>query len=198
MGGFSSESYGPAPVGEAIAEASAAHYPWFALHIKSNLEKISATILESKGLPVYYPSFKSRKRWSDRVKEIEVPLFAGYVFCRFDPEDRLPILKTHGVLSIVGVAGVPAPVAEEEIQSVQKLVQSGLAAGPWPFVRTGQRVIIERGPLAGSEGILVQVKSQYRVVVSISLLQRSVAAEIDIEMARLLPPSAKDRISSSN
>src|ERR1035438_2301381 len=104
--------------------------PWFALHIKSNFEKVTATILAAKGLDVYFPSFRSRRRWSDPVKEIELPLFPGYLFCRFDPNNRLPILTTPGVLSVVGVAKTPAPIAEGEIRSVQRIVAAG--AGAWP------------------------------------------------------------------
>jgi transcription antitermination factor NusG len=158
--------------------------PWFALHIKSNFEKVTATILGAKGLDVYFPSFRSRRRWSDRVKEIDLPLFPGYLFCRFNPHNRLPILTTPGVLSVVGVAKTPAPIAEDEIRSVQRIVESGLAARPWPFLHVGQRVIIEKGALQGIEGILLEVKHHYRIVVSISLLQRSIAAEIDSTMVR--------------
>ena len=160
--------------------------PWFGLHIKSNFEKVVATILEAKGLEVYCPSFRSRRRWSDRVKEIEEPLFPGYVFCRFDPNNRLPILTTPGVVSIVGVARTPAPIAEDEIRAVQRIVASGLTARPWPFLQVGQRVVIEKGALAGTEGILLELKNRYRIVVSISLLQRSIAAEIDVEIVRAL------------
>lgn len=163
-----------------------AQRPWFALHIKSNFEKVAATILESKGLDVYYPSFRSKRRWSDRVKEIERPLFPGYVFCRFDPNHRLPILTTPGVLNVVGVAKTPAPIPEAEICAVQKIVQSGMAVQPWPFLQVGQRVLIEKGAFAGTEGILLEVKNQYRIVVSISLLQRAIAAEIDAETVREL------------
>src|SRR5438477_5660555 len=158
--------------------------PWFGLHIKSNFEKVVATILEAKGLEVYCPSFRSRRRWSDRVKEIEEPLFPGYVFCRFDPNNRLPILTTPGVVSIVGVARTPAPIAEDEIRTVQRIVASGLQARPWPFLQVGQRVVIEKGALAGTEGILLELKNRYRIVVSISLLQRSIAAELHIEVVR--------------
>jgi transcriptional antiterminator NusG len=191
---FDSVSFSP---GVAIS-VGIANNPWFALHIKSNFEKVAATILESKGLVVCYPSFRTRRRWSDRVKEVEKPLFPGYVFCRFDPNNRLPILTTHGVLGVVGMGGTPVAIAEDEIVSVQRMVQSGRGAAPWPFIRAGQRVVIERGPLAGTEGILVQARSQYRIVVSIDLLQRSVAAEIDIEMARLVPPSPRHQLDSTH
>jgi transcription antitermination factor NusG len=163
--------------------------PWFGLHIKSNFEKVAATILEAKGLEVYFPSFRSRRRWSDRVKEIDEPLFPGYLFCRFDPYNRLPILTTPGVLSIVGVAKTPAPIDETEICAVRRIVESGLAARPWPFLQVGQRVVIERGSLAGTEGILLKFKNRYRIVVAVSLLQRAIAAEIDVEMVRAVHSS---------
>lgn len=171
--------------------------PWFGLHIKSNFEKVTATILEAKGLEVYLPSFRWRRRWSDRVKEIDQPLFPGYVFCRFDPNNRLPILTTPGVLSIVGVARTPAPIAEDEVSAVKRIVEAGLVARPWPFLQVGQRVVIERGALAGTEGILLDFKNRYRIVVSISLLQRSIAAEIDVEMVRAVhsPPARQGLVS---
>jgi transcription antitermination factor NusG len=167
-----------------MTERAETHSPWFALHIKSNFEKVTATILTAKGLDVYFPTFRSRRRWSDRVKEIDQPLFPGYLFCRFDPNHRLPILVTPGVLSIVGVAKTPAPIEEDEIQAVRRIIDSGLAARPWPFLHAGQHVRIEKGPLAGTEGILLELKNRYRIVISISLLQRSIAAEIDIDMVR--------------
>jgi transcription antitermination factor NusG len=171
----------------------ASETPWFGLHIKSNFEKVTATILEARGLEVYFPSFRSRRRWSDRVKEIDQPLFPGYLFCRFDPHNRLPILMTPGVLSIVGIAKTPAPIADAEICAVQRIVESGLAAGPWPFLQAGQQVVIERGPLAGTEGILLKFKNRYRIVVSVSLLQRSIAAEIDVDMVRAVHSSPARR-----
>ncbi len=154
--------------------------------------------LEAKGLDVYYPSFRQRRRWCDRIKEIEKPLFPGYVFCRFDPDHRRPVLMTQGVVSMVGVAGIPTPLADSEIEAVQKIVRSGLAARPWPFQKAGQHVIIERGPLAGTEGIILELKSIYRIVVSINLLQRSVAAEIDAEMARAIRSLPNRRRASTN
>jgi transcription antitermination factor NusG len=120
-----------------------------------------------------------RKRWSDRIKEIEAPLFAGYLFCRFNPQDRLPILKTPSVLQIVSFNKVPAALDESEIRSVQTIVAAGLTHHPWPFLAVGDRVRIESGPLVGLEGILTNVKSSQRLVLSVTLLQRSVAVEID-------------------
>lgn len=101
------------------------------------------------------------------------------MFCRFDPLDRLPILSTPGVVSIVGIGKFPRPVEDHEIEQVQAILASGVSAQPWPFLAIGQRVRISGGSLTGLEGFLVNFKNSYRLVVSVTLLQRSVAVEID-------------------
>lgn len=155
---------------------------WYALRVKSNFERVAATILEGKNVDVFLPTWRTRTRWSDRMKEIDSPLFPGYVFCRFDVNSRLPILTTSGVLSIVGNGRIPASIAEQEISAIQAVSRSGLASMPWPFLRVGQRVVVRKGPLAGMEGILLSLPNRYRIVISISLLQRSIATEIDADM----------------
>jgi transcription antitermination factor NusG len=153
--------------------------PWFAVQTKPRHEKVTAWALHNKGYEEFLPLYRSRRRWSDRIKELDIPLFSGYVFCRFDPESRLPILTTPGVISIVGMGKTPAPVTEAEIGALQAVVQSGLKAEPWPFLKVGQAVRIDWGPLAGLEGILLALKNRQRLVVSVTLLQRSVAVEIE-------------------
>lgn len=158
--------------------------PWYALRVKSNFEKLTSQILQQKGYEAFLPTYHTRNRWSDRMKSVERPLFPGYLFCRFDQGDRLPILVTPGVVSVVGLGKTPAPIPEAEIQSVKGIIRSGLPATPWPFVRVGQRLVMERGPLRGIEGILQEIKSQYRFIVSVDLLQRSVAAEVESDWVR--------------
>lgn len=153
--------------------------PWFAVQVRSRYENIVAACLTSKSYECFLPTYWCRRRWSDRIKDLELPLFPGYLFCRFNPQDRLPILKTPGLISILGIAQNPVPVDEVEIASVRTLVSSGLLHQPWPYVSIGQRVRIEYGALCGLEGILQSFKGRHRIVVSVSLLQRSVAAEID-------------------
>ncbi len=153
--------------------------PWFALQVKSRYENSVAAHLAGKGYEWFLPLYESRRRWSDRNKKIEQPLFPGYVFCRFNPLFRLPILITPGVIGIVGVGKMPVPIEDSEIASIQTIVKSGLPNQPWPFLQVGERVRIESGPLEGLEGILLGSKGNHRVVVSVMLLQRSVAAEID-------------------
>jgi transcription antitermination factor NusG len=165
--------------------------PWFALHVRSRCEKVVAASLRSKGYEEFLPLYRSRNRWSDRVKDVDLPLFPGYVFCRLRPATRLPVLTTPGVVSIIGSGKIPQPVEPEELVAIQSLVKSGLPAVPWPFLKAGEHVRIEHGALEGVEGILTAVKKEFRVVLSVTLLQRSVAVEIDRSFIRpILPRSA--------
>jgi transcription antitermination factor NusG len=172
--------------------ATANHGPqWYALTVKPNHEKAAAQALGCKSLESFLPLYHSRRRWSDRIKELDLPLFAGYVFCRFAEGERAQVLATPGVTSVVGFGSQPAPVTEEEIRAVRTMIASGLPLGPWPYLRVGERVRIEAGPLSGLEGILTQVKDVWRVVVSVELLQRSVAAEVDRDVLAVVDRGAR-------
>jgi transcription antitermination factor NusG len=169
-------------------------YPWFAVQVRTQREQGVADYLSGKAYEWFLPTYKRRKLWSDRVREIQVPLFPGYLFCRFDPQDRLPILKTPGVIQIVGYNRVPVPVDELEIAAVQKLVASGVPNQPWPFLAVGDRVRIESGPLRGLEGILTHLRGTHRLVLSVTLLQRAVAVEIDSALVESLGSSRVQRV----
>jgi transcription antitermination factor NusG len=162
---------------------------WFALRVRGHYEKSVADKLHGAGYDVLLPLYKCRRRWSDRIKEFEAPLFPGYLFARFDALDRLPILKTTGIIQIVSSNHVPLPVDESEISAVQTIVASGVPSQPWPFLHIGNRIRIESGPLTGLEGILVAFKGKHRLLISVSLLQRSVVAEIDSAYVTSLSPS---------
>jgi transcription antitermination factor NusG len=159
-------------------------HPWFAVRVRSNHERIVELHLRERGYEQFAPSYKLERQWTDRKKEVDQFLFPGYVFCRFDPHDRLPVLTVPGVVGLVGFGKVPAPIPEQEMERVRRLVQSGLLVTPFPFLELGQTVLIERGPLAGMEGILTETKGKYRLVVSIQLLRRSVSAEVDRNCVR--------------
>jgi len=158
---------------------STPRFAWFALQVHSRHELTVADFLEGGGYESFLPMYICRKRWSDRIKEVKTPLFPGYLFCRFNPENRLPILKTPGVTQIVGYNRVPVPIDEAEIHAIRTLVASGLPNQPWPFLEVGDLVRIESGPLCGLEGKLMEFKGNRRLVLSVSLLRRSVAVEID-------------------
>src|SRR5271154_2910630 len=164
-------------------------FPWFALQVRTRYEAGVADQLSRQGYEQFLPLYKLRKRWSDRIKEVNSPLFPGYLFCRFNPQDRLPILKTPGVIQIVGFNNGPAAVDEAEIHSIQTLVAAGVPHQPWPFLAAGDRVRIESGPLLGLEGILIDVKRSHRLVLSVTLLQRSVAVEIDSALVAAVSPA---------
>jgi transcription antitermination factor NusG len=118
------------------------------------------------------------------MKEVEIPLFPGYIFCRFDAADPYRVLNSPGVVNVISVGAKPLPVDEQEVASIQKICRSGRGAQPWPFLQVGQRVRVESGPLAGTEGIVLEVKNVWRIVVSLTLLQRSVSVEIEREWIR--------------
>lgn len=152
---------------------------WFALRVKPRHEKTAAWALRLKGFEEFLPLYRARSRWSDRIKELELPLFPRYIFCKFTPPERLRVLTTPGVQVVVGNGSTPVPVAAAEIAAIEAIIESGVAAQPWPFLLAGHLVRIVAGPLAGLEGVLLEVKNQFRLLVSVTLLQRSVAVEID-------------------
>src|ERR1700739_123322 len=119
------------------------NYPCLALQVRSRYENIAAAHLSGKGYECFLPLYKTRRRWSDRFKEMECPLFPGYVFCRLNPLDRLPIHITPGVILIVGQGKTPEPIDETEIEAIQSAVKSGLPSQPCPFLQIGQRVRID-------------------------------------------------------
>src|SRR5215831_1668397 len=119
-----------------------------------------------------------------------MPLFPGYTFCRFDINARLPVLITPGVRFVVGMGSTPLPVDEWEIEGLRQVVASGNSMRPWPYINVGQMVEIERGPLQGLRGIVIRIKNVDRLIVSVSLLMRSVAVEMDHECLRPVKASA--------
>ena len=155
------------------------NFSWFALQIRSRWEGTTAGLLRGKGLETLLPTYTTKRKWSDRFKVVEAPLFPGYVFCRFDVHNRLPVLITPGVISVVGRGKTPVAVDDREILSIQAAVGSGIRMEPWPYVEIGERVRVKDDVLDGMEGILTNFKGSDRVVISVTLLRRSVALEID-------------------
>jgi len=178
-----------------LGQAGDPIFPWFALRVRSNYERVTAVHLRDRGFDEFVPTYRTERQWSDRKKEIDLPLFPGYVFCRVNPDDRLPVLTIPGTVGLVGFGKGPTAIPDQEIESVRKMIGAGLLVAPWPFLSVGQGVLIERGPLAGVEGILQEIKKTFRLVVSISLLQRAVSAEIDRTWIRPLgPPPRVERL----
>jgi transcription antitermination factor NusG len=163
---------------------------WYAVQTRSRFEQVVRAELSVKGVENYFATYQELHQWKDRKKLVEVPLFSGYVFARFQDEDEalLQVLRTTGVVRILGAGGIE-PIPDEEIDSIRRLLRSGNRCFPHPFIREGAWVRVRRGVLAGIEGRLVRVKSQARLVLSVELLSQSVATEVDardVEPAREL------------
>jgi transcription antitermination factor NusG len=176
----------PEPAAELLGELW--HRPqWYAVWTRARHEKVVSSQLARKGLEVFLPLYASLRQWKNGRHRVELPLFSGYTFVRIPLRQRLEVLRVAGVVALVGAAGRPVPLAEEEIESLRRALAAGVRAEPHPYLTVGRRVRITAGPLAGREGILVRWRGQHRVVLSIDLIQRSVALEVD---AGLLEPAA--------
>lgn len=173
-------------IGGSERELTGAQFPWFALQVRTKQELGVANFLRCRGYDPFVPLYRCRKPWSDRMKVVDAPLFPGYMFCRLNLHNRLPALMAPGVIRIVGRNRLPAPLDEGEIDAIRAMITSGLPSQPWPFLRAGDRVEIDRGPLRGLEGILVEVRGQHRLILSVTLVQRSVAVEIDSAFVKSL------------
>jgi transcription antitermination factor NusG len=166
----------------AVVRAAAPNvHPWYAIRVRSRFEFVTLAVLGEGGYETFLPSYRGRRAWSDRMKEVEIPLFPGYLFCRFDAADPYRVLNSPGVVNVVSVGPRPLPVMSRRSRVFRKSAGRG---SPWPFLQVGRRVRVECGPLAGAEGIVLEVKSVCRIVVSLTLLQRSVSAEIEREWIR--------------
>lgn len=168
---------------------SEAKQRWFAVQVRATREKLVNQQLRSKNFECFLPLYTTKKRGYDRIREKQLPLFPGYLFCRLDPVNRLPVLITPGVMQIVGAAKEPIPIDDAEIDAIHRILRAGRTASPCPYQSTqvGQRVRIEQGPLSGLEGVIVRLKSRDRLIVSVTLLQRSIAVEIDEKVSIVAP-----------
>jgi transcription antitermination factor NusG len=151
---------------------------WFAVAVKPRFDKAVAQALVMKGYETLLPLYKKHHTYGARSRDSELPLFPGYVFCRFDVQVRLPILKTPGVIQVLGAGNTPIPLSDVEVNSLQTAMKARLSVEPYPFVSAGQRVRIHSGALAGVEGIVISRKQSLRLVLSVTLLRRSVLLEI--------------------
>jgi transcription antitermination factor NusG len=153
---------------------------WYGVRVKPKGEHRASNELSARGFEAFLPTRHVRRRWSDRIKTLEVPVFPGYLFCRFRPEERVNVLDAPAVIQILGIGATPIPVSDSEIEALQTMVTSQLMLMPWPYLQSGQHIRIGHGPLAGIDGIVTKAEDgNPRVVVSVTLLQRSVATEIE-------------------
>jgi len=153
---------------------------WFAVYTRSRHERRVAARLADNGVVYFLPLFSTIRRWKDRKKCVELPLFPGYLFVRIALHERLRVLQVPGVVRLVGFNGQPVPLPESEIESLRTGLASHLRAEPHPYLTVGRRIRVKNGPLKGVEGILIRKKNRYRVVISVDLIMRSAVVEIDL------------------
>ena len=164
----------------AAAELDAFVQPrWYAAYTCANHERRVAEQLVERGVVNFLPQYESVRKWKDRRVRLQMPLFPGYVFVHLALQNRLRVLQIPGVACLVGFAGKPAAVPQEELAMVRGFLNQGLRAEPHPLLTNGRRVRLKSGPLAGTQGILLRRKGNFRLVISIEFIQRAVAVDVD-------------------
>lgn len=172
--------HGPSEVANLVPPMDNARTHWYAAYVCARHEKRVAEQLEKKAIECYLPLYQTSSRWKDRRVRLSLPLFPGYVFVRIPLGERLGVLTIPSVVRLVGFKGQPAPLPEEEIESLRNGL-SALRAEPYPFLKAGRRVRIVQGPLEGLEGVFLRRKGRYRLVISLDLIQRSICVDVDAD-----------------
>jgi transcription antitermination factor NusG len=152
---------------------------WYAIHVRPKCERFVANLLAAKQYETFLPLYKERRRWSDRIKAVELPLIPNYVFCGLTGDTIGRVVTTPGVIRIVGAGRTPIAIEAAEMTALQRVDTLRLSAEPWPFLHVGELVELTDGPLSGVRGVLLRIKNEHRLIVSVSLLQRSIAVELD-------------------
>jgi len=154
---------------------------WYAVYTRSRHEKCVSRQLEGMAVATFLPAYESVHRWNDRNAVVSQPIFPGYVFARIGLADRIQVLSVPGVINFVGAPGRPSPIPDEELNALRACWEHRIRMEPHPYLVVGRRVRIRQGLLADMEGILVRKKGQFRLVLSVNLITRSVAVEVDAQ-----------------
>lgn len=152
---------------------------WYAAYTHARHEKKVAQQLEERGIEHFLPVYHSVRVWKDRRKELDMVLFPGYIFTRIDPAEKLRVLQLPGVVRFVSFNGQPTPLAGDDLMALRSALQQGMRAEHHPYLTAGRRVKVVRGPLTGARGVLLRLKTNCRIVISIDAILRSVSVEID-------------------
>jgi transcription antitermination factor NusG len=160
---------------------------WYAAYTSANHEKKAAAEISRRGVESFLPLYHTVRRWSDRRVHLDLPLFPGYVFVRLPVTERRRVLEVPGVSTLVAFGGTPAALPDEQIEALRTGLTHQLRAEPHPFLTAGRRVRVRTGPFAGIEGFIVRRKNGLRLVVSLELIQRSLAVEIDVGDLEQIP-----------
>jgi len=168
-----------APASGEIASFEARTGNWYALYTNARHEKIVARQLEERCIETFLPLYRTWHRWKDRRKQVELALFPSYVFVKIEEDNKLRVLKVPGAVNLVSFNGRMAALPEREIEALRNALENDTYAEPCPYLRVGRKVRVVRGPMAGAEGVLSRKKDTSRVVISVDVLMRSVAVEVD-------------------
>jgi transcription antitermination factor NusG len=168
-----------------VAQPQTPH--WFTVYTCANHEKTVAKCLHARCVEHFLPTYTSVARWKDRRVKLDLPLFPGYMFVRLQTTERLRVMEVPGVVRLVGFNGQPYPVPDAEIESLRTGIQNALRFAPHPYLNVGSRVRVKHGPLEGIEGILLRRKNVHRIVVSLHVIARSAAVEIDVADVERIP-----------
>jgi len=152
---------------------------WYAAYTRANHERRVGAQLVERGVENFLPQYESVRKWKDRRVRLQLPLFPGYIFVHLALQNRLKVLQVPGVACLVSSAGRPVAVPDEEFARIRGFLNDGLSARPHPYLKVGKRVRVRSGPLAGTQGILLRRKGNFRLVISIDLIQRAVAVDVD-------------------
>ena len=164
---------------------------WYAAYTCANHEKQVAAELLARGVEHFLPLYGSVRRWKDRRVKLDLPLFPGYVFVRLALVERLRVLQIPRVVRLVGFSGMPAALPDEQVEILRAGLAEQLHAAPHPFLTVGRRMRIVRGPLAGLEGVLLRKKGNFRFVLSVELIQRSLSVDVDASEVQPLGESKR-------
>lgn len=152
---------------------------WYALYTKSRHEKLVDELLKRKGIETFLPLRKIRRKWSDRIRQIEEPIFKGYLFTRTAYLNRFDVLNTKGVVRFIGFGMFPSVVPDASVLALKRFMEEEIEIDPFPYLKEGDRVSVRSGTFRGVEGFLVHKKGKYRLVISLDLIQQSASIEID-------------------
>lgn len=169
---------------------------WYAVYTSANHEKRVAAHFEGRGVQHFLPLYQTVHRWKDRRMRLALPLFPSYIFVHLPLRDRLRVLEVPGVARLVGFGDYAAPLPAEEIEMLRNGLSGDLNAQPHPYLTAGRRVRITNGPLTGMEGILMRKKSNFRLILSINLIMRSIV--VDVDVADIWPLDTVERLQKNN
>jgi len=162
-----------------VQETAGPQVQWYAAYTRSRHEKVVAETLEKRTVEHFLPLYETVRKWKNGRFKVQLPLFPGYLFVHIALRDRLRVLQVPGVVRLVGFNGVPAALPQADVEIIRSALRKGIEAEPHPYLRVGQRVRIISGPMEGLQGILLRRRGRPRVVVSVDLIMRSVALDID-------------------